>query len=355
MEFKIGKCPKCGRTQVKLMFSNNPLDVANDGTPLNTICFDCIKENLDYNNLEHADFFCRRYNLPFNPELWMMLAEEEKTDVFEKYTKTVLEDSTYSPNLSYASSTHDLWSKVNKEWEKKRSFAEIIGRLKPIKESYMDRGRLKWGEQYTFEELIKLDSIYSKTLKANRITNPLQKEAVKTLCKLQIEMDEAIRANDAKASRDFSSAWSTFAKQADLETMINETKTDDITTVAELYDYMEKKGFQFHYYDGFPKDEVDNAIKDIQDSNRRLILESTGLQQTLEDMIKQRQEAQEKKFTDEITKKESLQDLLDFQAEDAEVETENDSDALSADFTEESDTSDNSPVVVKPKEEHSNE
>ena len=137
--------------------------------------------------------------------------------------------------------------------------------------------------------------------------------------------------------------------------MINETKTDDITTVAELYDYMEKKGFQFHYYDGFPKDEVDNAIKDIQDSNRRLILESTGLQQTLEDMIKQRQEAQEKKFTYEITKKESLQDLLDFQAEDAEVETENDSDALSVDFTEENDASDNSPVVVKQKEEYSNE
>lgn len=45
----------------------------------------------------------------------MMLAEEEKADVFEKYTKTVLEDPTYSPNLSYASSTHDLWSKVNKE------------------------------------------------------------------------------------------------------------------------------------------------------------------------------------------------------------------------------------------------
>ena len=138
--------------------------------------------------------------------------------------------------------------------------------------------------------------------------------------------------------------------------MINETKTDDITTVAELYDYMEKKGFQFHYYDGFPKDEVDNAIKDIQDSNRRLILESTGLQQTLEDMIKQRQEAQEKKFTDEITKKESLQDLLDFQAEDAEVETENDSDALSVDFSEDADgASDKSSIVVKPKEEHSNE
>jgi hypothetical protein len=65
---------------------------------------------------------------------------------------------------------------------------------------------LKWGEQYTFEEIIKLDSIYSRTLKANNITNPMQKEAVKTLCKLQIEMDEAIRAKDAKAIKDFSGA-----------------------------------------------------------------------------------------------------------------------------------------------------
>ena len=70
----------------------------------------------------------------------------------------------------------------------------------------MERGHLKWGEQYTFEELIKLDSIYTRTLRANNITNPLQREAVKTLCKLQIEMDEAIRAKDAKAIRDFSNA-----------------------------------------------------------------------------------------------------------------------------------------------------
>lgn len=78
--------------------------------------------------------------------------------------------------------------------------------MNSIRNSYVDRGRLKWGTQYTFEELVKLDSIYTKTLKANRITNPLQKEAVKTLCKLQIEMDEAIRAKDAKAIRDFSNA-----------------------------------------------------------------------------------------------------------------------------------------------------
>ena len=90
------------------MFSNNPLDVANDGTPLNTICFDCIKENLNYNNLEHADFFCRTYNLSFNPDLWIQTSEEFGPDVFKEYAALILSQEENQPNLVYSSSTKDL-------------------------------------------------------------------------------------------------------------------------------------------------------------------------------------------------------------------------------------------------------
>lgn len=61
-QFPIGKCSHCGRTNQVLMFSNNPLLGE-------TICFDCINKALSYQNLSHADFFCRTYNLPFQPEL----------------------------------------------------------------------------------------------------------------------------------------------------------------------------------------------------------------------------------------------------------------------------------------------
>ena len=216
-----------------------------------------------------------------------------------------------------------------------------------MRESYLDRGHIKWGEQYTFEELLKLDSIYSRTLKANNITNPMQKEAVKTLCKLQIEMDEAIRAKDAKAIKDFSSAWANFAKQADLENMINETKTDDITTVAELYDYMERSGFQFKFYDCFDRDEVDRSIKDIQDTNRRLILESTGLQQLLEDMIRQKAETTEMEYARNIAENESIKDLLNFMPEDSEVDTEADTDVLNTDFSDEEEESTTLKIIRK--------
>ena len=331
MIFTLGKCPKCGKTK-ELMFSNNPLSGG-------TICFDCIKENLKYDNLEHADFFCRTYNLPFNPEAWINLANTDGDEVFKSYTASVLFDAENKPNLYYTSSTKDLWSRTNREWEKCRSFAQALLRLQPIKESYIERGWIKWGEQYTFEELIKLDSIYSKTLKANNITDPMQKEAIKTLCKLQIEMDEAIRAKDPKAIKDFSAAYSTFAKQADLETMISNSKTDDITTVAELYQYMEDQGFVFKFHDGYDRDEVDRAITDIQETNRRLILESTGLQPLLEEMMRTRVKTQEEEYAQQVVENQQLQELLNFKADDGEIETESDDEALNADFSDDDDQS----------------
>ena len=328
MKFSIGTCPKCNKRKL-LMYSNNPLSG-------NTICFDCINEQLDYNNIEHAEFFCRTYNLPWQPELWLDLSLSCGEKVFQEYTSLLLDDKANQPNLAYSSSTKDLWTRTNKEWEKCRSFNQILSKLKPIKDSYIERGRLKWGEQYTFEELIQLDSVYSRTLKANNITNPLQKEAVKTLCKINIEMNEAIRAKDAKSMKDYSTAYSTFAKQADLEGMINETKTDDITTVAELYDYMEKSGFQFKFYDGYDRDEVDRTIKDIQDTNRRLILESTGLQPLLEEMTRKQMETKEEEYTAQIVNQDgaTLQDLLNFKPEDGEIDTEDDESATQLEFSE---------------------
>ena len=309
------------------MYSNNPLSG-------NTICFTCIEQNLSYTNLEHADFFCRTYNIPFNPQLWIELANTYNTQVFREYTAMQLLDDANKPNLYYSSSTRDIWSRTNKEWEKCRSMAQILHRIEPIKESYIDRGRIKWGEQYTFEEIVKLDSVYSKTLKANNITNPIQKEAVKTLCKLQIQMDQAIREQDPKSIKDYAAAYSTFAKQADLETMINDSKTDDITTVAELYQYMEDQGFVFKYHDGFDRDEVDQAITDIQEANRRLILESTGLQALLEEMIRKKTEMYEEQYTKQVVEDTTLKDLLNFTPSDGDIEVEDDSEALNADFEE---------------------
>ena len=105
--FKHAKCPQCGREK-DLMLSNNPLS----GTP---ICFDCINTHLDYNNLEHGEFFCRTYNLPWMPKLWLTMIDQYNEDIFKEYTAGVLDESENQPNLAYTSTTRDLWLRTNRE------------------------------------------------------------------------------------------------------------------------------------------------------------------------------------------------------------------------------------------------
>lgn len=327
----LGKCENCGRANCELVLNNNPV-LPNQPH----ICYNCIAAKLDSSNIEHADLFCRTYNIPFYPDLWMELSKSYSgAALFKEYSIAVLSDAANQPNLLYSSSTADLWKKVNTEWTKVKTFTQILNRIEPIKESYITRSKLKWGDQYTFDELIQLDSLYTRTLKANNIVNPLQKSAVKTLCQIQISINEAIKVQDTKALKDLSTSYSTFAKEADLEGMINETKTDDITTVAELYDYMEKQDFQFKFYDGFDRDEVDRTIKDLQSTNRRLILESTGLTNLLEDMKRNYERHEEEQADSEATSSTSLQDLLDFNPEDIQVDQESDSDIEEMDFSAE--------------------
>lgn len=114
--------------------------------------------------------------------------------------------------------------------------------------------------------------------------------------------------------------------------MIAETKTSDITTVAELYEYMERQGFEFKYYDNFDRDEVDRTIKDLTQANSRLILEATGLQPLLEEMMRKKLEKEEEAQFEEVTETTSIQDLLDFHPTDMVVEEEEDDEALNADF-----------------------
>ena len=116
--------------------------------------------------------------------------------------------------------------------------------------------------------------------------------------------------------------------------MIQETKTDDITTVAELFDYMEKQGYKFKFHDGYDRDEVDSCIKDMQETIRSLVLESTGLQPLLEQLAKKRlEQAEEDNFT-AATQQTPLTELVEAMPDDGDIATEEDNVATEHDFAE---------------------
>ena len=232
MVFKKDKCPKCGNYNI-ILPSNNPI--------AQSVCQHCITTNLDYNNIEDADFFCRTYNYPFDPEKWILLSKMYKKETFQEYISWVVEEE----NIQYESAAKDIWKEADKEWALARTHEEIIERIAPIKEAYLLRNRIKWATNYTFEELVNLENLFVSTLAANSISNPMQIDAIKKACKMSIQLDRAIMGGDTKQINDLSKAYKNFISTAQIDKIITQSSSEVIATVADLVAYLEEKNFEF--------------------------------------------------------------------------------------------------------------
>lgn len=282
MSLTKGKCPKTGNYG-ELVFSNNPL--------VQPICVDEVKKQIDVNNLEHADFFCRTYNLPFDANKWTKILERNPDKVIEIYTKQFLAEN--KENLYYETSTKDLWKEMNEEWKKTQTHTELIEKIEPIKRSFINRGIIKWGTGYSFTELIQLENLFASTVSAFDVNNPMQIDVIKKACKLSVMTDQAIASGDPKNIKELSAAHTNFLKMAQIDEMIEASQGDVIRTIADLVQYLEEKGFEFDYYDNVERDVYDTTINNIKDYLRTLVLESTGLEQTIETIQQGYEKAEE--------------------------------------------------------------
>lgn len=300
---QIGKCARCGKL-VQVVPTNNPIG--------GSLCPNCLAAQINPKNLEQANFFCRTYNVPFKPEIWTELQERlgSSNTIFAAYVERWQESSPDSPTMWAEGRTKDLWSELNAEWERCNTFAELLANIAPVRDRFMQRAKIKWGGEYSFEEYMQLDSLLVSTLRAGDITNPLQIDAIKKACRISIQLDQAILTGDAKSIKDLTSAYSTFTKTAQIDDVIAATNKDVISTVSDLGDYIEQCGGNFDYYDNVPRDIVDKTIADFKEYIRILVQDCTGLSATLESISKSYAQKVEENATEDALAEMSLEDLI---------------------------------------------
>ena len=141
MNGSIAKCPICGKTG-KIIKSNNPI--------VPGVCLNCLNDQIDYNNLKQANFFCRTYNLPWLPDRWIEIAQDAKFDTFYYYTEVISNE--YSNTLYTGDATDDKWDQMNKEWQKCLTHQSLLEKIKPIKEDFIQRMQIKWGQTGIFRD-----------------------------------------------------------------------------------------------------------------------------------------------------------------------------------------------------------
>lgn len=294
----LNKCPEC-HSKDNMVFSNNPL--------VSPICYTCAEETIDSHNLEHGDFFCRTYNLPFNPDKWIKAIQKNPDNVIKTYVEKYAK---VQDEKKYITSTRDIWKQANKEWERTIQHRELLENLEAVKEDFVEKGKIKWGTEYTFEELMQLENLFSTTIASFDVNNPMQIDAIKKACKLSIMVDKAVKDGDVKAIRELSDSYNKFIKTAKIDEMIESSQGDVIRTVADLVDYLEKEGFQFDYYDNVERDVVDKTINDMKEHLKTLVLESTGLEQTLETIKEAYKSEKHDDADDKATKDLPIEELV---------------------------------------------
>lgn len=92
--------------------------------------------------------------------------------------------------------------------------------------------------------------------------------------------------------------------------MIDSANTDVIRNISDLVQHLEENDFKFEYYDKVERDIVDKTINILKEHTTNLVLESTGLEATL-NQIKESYEVQKQLEVDnEAYKALPLEELL---------------------------------------------
>lgn len=312
MKITKEKCPRCNNLNYVLP-SNNPL--------VKGVCVSCVNEVLNPASVEDFAFFCRTYNIPFSPNAYMGLYKEHKNLIFVKYVEALVDDG----KLEYADTLKDTWKEVQSEWSKVRTYTDIMLKIPEIRASFEERSRVKWGMEYTFGELIQLENLLVNTIKVYNINDPMRLDAIKKACKLSVKIDALIESGDAKSIKDYTAAYKDFLRAAQIEELGQVANEGTIKTVADLYKYMEKNGYEFKFYDREERDIVDKTIGDIKESIRHEIANATGLDLKIEEIKRSFKQKQEEDLTKEVLDKTPLSELVntDFYDE-VEFETDND-------------------------------
>lgn len=239
--------------------------------------------------------------------MWIKSIQEDDKHILQNYLRFYLDTLEVQ---EYVTKTKDVWKEANKEWEKSLTQTRLLEKISYIKESFIDRARIKWGTNFTFEELIQLENLFTTTVGSFDVNNPMQIDAIKKACKASLLLDKAMLLGDIDTIKSLTSSYQQFISTAKIDEMIESAQTEVIRTVADLAQYLEDNNFEFTFYDNEDRDIVDKTIRDMKEHLRTLVMESTGLEQTLELIQKKYVEGKQEKANLEAEKIVPLEEIM---------------------------------------------
>lgn len=263
-DFLAKTCSLCKGTFGPESFSKTKSIFYSDGVL--PICNDCLEEYLkeeDY-DWKAVDKICQYADIPFIPSEFEKLHEMNGDKVFSKYAE-----------IFQAEEFEGLgWGEYYKQFRKLKERNLIEDELPAIREEKFRKLSEKWGANYDEEALLYLENLYKGLLATQNISGALQADQALKICKISYELDSRIRSG-AEFDK-MLTAYDKLVKTAEF-TPKNVKSSGDFDSVGEFFKWLEKRGFRNKFYDGVTQDVVDATMKNIQNFNRRLYVNESGI------------------------------------------------------------------------------
>lgn len=258
------RCSCCGQSLSTSSYIKTKNPIFQDGFA--PICNSCIKSFLVSKQFEWAaiDNLCRTLDIPFIPKRFEELRESAKSDVFPIYA------STFSKQ-EYEKLDWTSYYKAFKELEEKGCIENEIPLLSDQRRNEL---RAKWGGNYDDEALNYLENLLKGLISSQNINGALQSDQALKICKISYELDCRIRSG-----QDFDKILTAYDKLVKTAEFTPKTvkNANDFESLGELIRWEERRGWKNQYYTDVTKDVVDETIKNIQNYNRNLYINESGI------------------------------------------------------------------------------
>ena len=152
---------------------------------------------------------------------------------------------------------------------------------------------LKWGRLYRADEWVSLEQKYNDFMNSFDIQGAARIDTLKHICKTSLKMDQAIDCGDTESYTKLSRVYTTLMKDAKFtEAQRKEEKTGDFDAVGQIVYFAEKEGGKIPRHDTTVAiDKADEAIMDIKNYTKELIVNDPSLSQMFENLIKRYESA----------------------------------------------------------------
>lgn len=248
-------CAQCNKPQSSTEFMPSSSPFWPQGRI--NICYTCVESMVDGNDLNQVDRLMQHANMAFLPEEWRKMWTREKNAAFRRYANSYYDINYYKYD----------WSEQNERLMELAKVGVIETELSELRPALVERLKLTWGEAEPVD-LLRMEKYYNASLNDYNVSRETERDMLRKIVRLSILIDEDLMRGET--DKDKVGMYDKLMKSA-LSTL-EVSKTEGITSIGQICEFIERNGFQPTFYEGVPRDEIDMMMENMQEYTRDLIL-----------------------------------------------------------------------------------